>query len=313
MNYTIFRRIIGLEIIPPRIELDKETVLVQLSEKELNERMPCLSMLEIGMPYLDLTQHPVELRCVVTQPVKDVDLEFLYPSDETKSKLLERCEIVLTTLLLTKTGMLELGPYSFKLLLEEDLFEQFTMNKQFVLPVYPSKIIIDKEDVELLKSSYIAATKICQEASVIHYALKRFILGSKRVNPEDKLIDYVIAWESLLLTVDGKQVKGELSYRFGLNGSSLLHWIPDGLSREDAFILMRAAYECRSIIVHRGGNQKELKKTLSKVQVATVEELSDLLGKYLRKTILWMANIEENKRPYKERGGWEKLLWSNPA
>jgi len=76
---------------------------------------------------------------------------------------------------------------------------------------------------------------------------------------------------------------------------------------------MRAAYECRSIIVHRGGNQKELKKTLSKVQVATVEELSDLLGKYLRKTILWMANIEENKRPYKERGGWEKLLWSNPA
>ena len=312
LNYTIFRRILGIEMTCDRIELEPGVVLVRLGEKELNDRMPNMSMMEIGMPYIDLTQHMVELRCTVQ--IKNKKLYWLNPPKEIKENLLNMCDIVFSSLILYKAGMMELGPYFFKIDPEggEDFFEHFPLTYQFFLPVFPGKIFIEEDDVELLKSSYMAVKKICSETSVLYSALKRFILGINRVIPEDKLVDYVVAWESLLLTVDGKPVKGELSYRFGLNGSSILHWTSAEISREEAFEFMRTLYECRSIIVHGAGNQKNLEKALAKGQSENLSHMANKGGEYLRKTILWMSEIDEENRPYKARGGWEKLLWNNP-
>src|SRR5207248_6035052 len=53
-------------------------------------------------------------------------------------------------------------------------------------------------------------------------ALRRIVLGQRRKDYEDRLVDYVIAWEALLLTHDGSPLMQELSYRFAVNGSVLL-------------------------------------------------------------------------------------------
>ncbi len=312
LDYTIFRRILGIEMTCDRIELEPGVVLVRLTEKEMNDRMPNMSMMEIGMPYIDLTQHMAELRCTVQ--VKNKKLYWLNPSKDIKDNLLNMCNIVFSSLILYKSGMMEAGPYFFKINPEggEDLFEHIPLTYQFFLPVFPGKIFINEEDIEPLQSSYRAVNKICSETSVLYSALKRFILGTNRVIPEDKLVDYVVAWESLLLTVDDKPVKGELSYRFGLNGSSILHWACPEISREEAFEFMRALYECRSIIVHGAGNQKNLEKALVKGQAEDLFSMANRGGEYLKRVIFWMADIEEEKRPYKTRGGWENLLWNNP-
>jgi len=312
LDYTIFRRILGIEMTCDRIELEPDVVLVRLTEKELNERMPNMSMMEIGMPYIDLTQHMAELRCTVQ--VKNKKLYWLNPPKEIKDNLLHMCDIVFSSLILYKAGMMESGPYFFKINPEggEDFFEYIPLTYQFFLPLFPGKIFINEEDVEPLKTSYRAVKKICNETGVLYSALKRFILGTNRVSPEDKLVDYVVAWESLLLTVDDKPVKGELSYRFGLNGSSVLHWTLPEISREEAFEFMRALYECRSIIVHGAGSQKNLEKALAKVQAQDLSCMANRGGEYLRKAIFWMADIDEENRAYKSRGGWESLLWNNP-
>ena len=314
-TYTIHQRILGLEMTVDKITLDEDTELVLLGKEELNREMPRISMLDIGMPYLDLTRHPVEVRCSVTQSGKKIKSNLFRPPAGAKENLILMSEKVFSALSLTKKGMIEQGPYSIKFKAagnEELVEEEETMLSQFMLLVFRNKIRINEEDLPCLKRSYKAVSKIFAEGKVLHAALKRYILGSKRLSPEDKLVDYVIAWESLLLTVGGMPATNELSYRFAANGSSVLHWVSGGKAeREEAFELMRTVYGCRSTIVH-GGEEKRLLKVMSKIKVEDLSALADDVGENLRKAILWFSEIEEVKRPYKEKGGWEKLLWNSP-
>ena len=85
-------------------------------------------------------------------------------------------------------------------------------------------------------------------------ALRRFDFAYERVRPEDKLIDYLIGFEALLLKGDERQ---ELEYRLALRGSVLLGRTPG--ERETVFKELKTAYRERSNIVH-GGTVKEAVK-----------------------------------------------------
>jgi hypothetical protein len=82
-------------------------------------------------------------------------------------------------------------------------------------------------------------------------ALRRFNFAYERVRPEDKLIDYLIGFEALLLKGDEHQ---ELEYRLALRGSRLLSKTPE--ERQTVFKELKSAYRERSNIVH-GGTVKE--------------------------------------------------------
>ena len=82
-------------------------------------------------------------------------------------------------------------------------------------------------------------------------ALRRFNFAYERVRPEDKLIDYLIGFEALLLKGDEHQ---ELEYRLALRGSVLLSKTPE--ERQTVFKELKTAYRERSNIVH-GGTVKE--------------------------------------------------------
>jgi len=314
-SYTIYRRILGLELDMDKIELDEGTSIVRLNEEDLNRQMLRVSVLDIGMPYLDLTRHHGEVRCSLSQNVKKIKSNLLRPSGETKEALLNMTDRVFSALILVKEGMIEVGPYSIKIDTagnESLMDEEETMISQFMLLVFRNKIKIKEEDLPLLKEAYRRVTEIYLEGGVLLSALKRFILGSRRLNPEDRFIDYVIACESLLLTIGGKPGNTELAYRFAANGSSVLYWVSAGaITRDEGFSFMKGVYDCRSIIVH-GGDEKTFKKALEKSEVSDISGLAEKLGEYLRKTILWLARIDINLRPYKEKGGWEKMLWTNP-
>lgn len=109
----------------------------------------------------------------------------------------------------------------------------------------------------------------------IRTALRRFNLGCERPIFEDRLIDFVIALEALLL-----DSQGELSYRIALRGAALLGDAPT--EREDYFIRLRKLYELRSRIVHGDPVESVLKK---------ISDLTDpgqyliLVEEYIRKSI----------------------------
>jgi Apea-like HEPN len=78
----------------------------------------------------------------------------------------------------------------------------------------------------------------------LDYPLRRFSQAETRENPEDRIVDLMIACESLLLP----DREGELSYRMALRFAFTLG--KDGDQRRQLFDEMRAAYRVRSWIVH---------------------------------------------------------------
>jgi hypothetical protein len=79
----------------------------------------------------------------------------------------------------------------------------------------------------------------------IDLALRRFNVGYERARPEDRLIDYFIGFEAILLKEEERQ---ELDYRLAVRGGVLLG--KNGAERNQIFNELRAGYRARSKIVH---------------------------------------------------------------
>lgn len=81
--------------------------------------------------------------------------------------------------------------------------------------------------------------------------LRRLIDGLGRTRLDDRIVDYAIGLEALLLTASEKD---ELSYRFALRGATVLGG--SGEDKHQAFQNLRDFYNARSTIVHGGSVSK---------------------------------------------------------
>jgi len=137
----------------------------------------------------------------------------------------------------------------------------------------------------------------------------------------DKFVDYVIALETLLLTVDGNPIDQELSYRFRLNGSSLLSKYC-GIDKVKAFNISKLLYEIRSYVVHGNDDAKLSKRVLDlsdhigleldrNNRITAMIAVIEVLEQLLRELYLGLLKIEVHERPYKKNFGWERLLWGD--
>jgi len=84
-------------------------------------------------------------------------------------------------------------------------------------------------------------------------ATARFNQGYERHRLEDRIVDYVIALEAILL--DGKL---ELRYKIALRGAALIG--KSSSNRQDVRTRLGLAYDCRSSLVHGETLQKALKE-----------------------------------------------------
>ena len=117
----------------------------------------------------------------------------------------------------------------------------------FDLPQNGSTEEIDKEKLaEALKiAKLIKDTVIVEPKKYQDTALHRFSVGASRRTNADKLVDFVIALESVLLS----GIKsGELSFRFRLNGAFYLS--SRAQERLDIYNRLKKLYELRSALVH---------------------------------------------------------------
>ena len=82
------------------------------------------------------------------------------------------------------------------------------------------------------------------------FSIHRFNLAFDRGLLTDRIVDLVIAAESLFLSDLGVQDRGELRFRFALRAAKFIEH-PE-YSERDVFRVMRRAYDARSAIVHGG-------------------------------------------------------------
>src|SRR5712692_3666743 len=100
----------------------------------------------------------------------------------------------------------------------------------------------------------------------------------------------------------------ELSYRFALNGASILSVVNKGSNTSENYRKMRSAYSTRSSIVH-GGDDKHRDEALQEGDFKNLQELCDFLESSFRGIVFWLSSLEPNIRPYRVQGGWESLIW----
>lgn len=186
--------------------------------------------------------------------------------------------------------------------------------------------LISKTEIEEIVKSY----KIIEEANkdnVLFTAFDRYIVAKQKefqhtykVNyPNwDKLVDYTIAFETLFLT----PVEQELSYRFKLNGTSLISRI-DNIDKRIIFNALGDLYKLRSKIVHGGNSDSILKparKLVNTLSLNTENHEHDIgiliiicnrLDEWFYKIFAYLINLNIEIRPYNKTGIWEDWLWDN--
>lgn len=303
-QYQASARVLGLSIASRRVQVAPGLELVRLSRSELNAREPFREPHLPDPPGAELAWHPTEARARISVALDHRSENALFlASNDAMGRAREAFQRLENALLVVKQGQLELGPQS----LSGGFVFHGTTIPHPSGPIGPPSTALSREDERFLVRAYKSVCGPGSSDEVLSRAVHRFAIARKRRSLEDAIVDLVVAWETVLLTEQGNAVSQELSYRFSLNGSSILHAASSRMSRRRGFDQMRAAYSVRSCLVH--GAVTRVARELAKGEFADLAALRMFLEDGLRTSLFWLASVAPPKRPYRAVGGWHRLLW----
>ncbi len=127
-------------------------------------------------------------------------------------------------------------------------------------------------------------------AARFRFSIHRFNLAFDRALLDDRIVDLVIAAESLFLSGD----RGEHRFRFALRVAKFMEH--PSYSEREVFLTMRQAYDARSAIVH-GGSPKNTR--LPDNQSAELSTFTDAVedGNKIRQSDYWDTLVLSNAAP----------------
>lgn len=134
-------------------------------------------------------------------------------------------------------------------------------------------------------------------------ALRRYEIAQKRVDPGDRLIDQMIAFEALYLADEGGTEK---AFRLALRTAFLLE---RGEVRKVVYETMKQAYSIRSSIVH--GADPKLPKGAG-VQMS-LSDFSKLTEDYLRRSLRRFLDLAQRPKARNPLVNWDDLLFPNSS
>src|SRR5205823_8619686 len=134
------------------------------------------------------------------------------------------------------------------------------------------------------------------------FIIHRFNLAFERGLIADRIVDLVIAAESLFLRDIDSDERGELSFRLALRVVKFIEF--PGRTEHDVFRLMRRAYKARSRIVHGGETG-----AAHPAEIATyIDDLETVVRLALRKAVA----IEGGAALLRQPKYWESLVFATP-
>lgn len=303
-NFTLIGRLHGIKIEVDLIELESNISLVRLDDNAINERQPLiLNSMSDKFNIIDYSNSNVEIK--ITNPYRITphgELSYFDVANKAQSELRLKLENVVKAIKLYRHGNYEVYPVSCHFQLH---------NGMTYSPIVPKHIFknisLNSADIDGLKEAFSIVKTVIHQDGVLERSFSRFLIGMDESKPEERIVDFVIAWESLLLTVKKNPPQGETSYRFSLNGAALLSAIDNSLEFTEMQRFMKGVYTIRSKIVH-GEGVGSTSKELEKLKFDNLDALNDRLSELYQKVIFWLANIKKDKRPYEVDFGWELLL-----
>lgn len=290
LPYRCFSLLINFESTQEKIELGSGFSIIRLS-KEQKEELLSQTMQPLGIktrPYSTSSNYAFELFVRVPKVIGDSSAT---PSTRGMPFVIarENMDKASSALRLFKNGALHYDQY----IEVEPTAWDFSLGRSATYRIAiqpPAGAKYELSDAETL--DFLVFWKSFQllkrhNSKVIDIALSRFNFAYERIRPEDRLIDYVIGFESLLLKGDEK---GEFAYRLALRGTMLLSTSSD--KRKVIYDLLKEAYRERSRIVHGVGSSKTVSLGEEKI---TFHAFVDKVEQHLRSMIMEFIKRSETQ------------------
>lgn len=297
---TLVGRIHGVRLESDSIEIEPNISLVKLDLEAINQRQPFIAMtLNSRQDYSDSN---AEIHIKAACPIATKDKSYWQAYEETKAKINVELDIMVKAIKLHCHGRFQIYPVSYQSSLTGNGGSFSILEPMFI----SNKNTLSNTDVDGLKNA-ICVIKNLPQDNVLERSFSRFLIGLDEKIPEEQLVDFVIAWESLLQTVNGSSNKTELVYRFSLNGAVILCEIDNFRKFTQTQTFMKKTYEIRSTIIH-GGSTSSIDNDVKKLGFDNLSALNAELAKLYRKVIFWLSTLDKKERPYHKKFGWELLL-----
>lgn len=305
LQYEAFAPLMGVKISRKQVSLADGLTLYRLTRSELNRNQPFIEPYFSGWDYHQYLMHPTEIRLPIRVPVDfRKENSHFEASNSAYSVALAQFQDLVDAIQVAEKGNVMLGPIRIS-----GGIEMMPTGQQLPRQMPPSvNISLGKSAIERVLSAYKLITDSNVRDKTLERSLHRFLLGRKRKDLVDKLVDYVIAWEVLALTNNGNALTQELSYRFSLNSATLISNAVSTSKPHDIYSKMKSGYHARSTIVH-GGSEAKIKKSLNIGNYENTSELCNFLEDNYRQVLIWLLSIAPRNRPYMRTGGWEELIW----
>ena len=137
----------------------------------------------------------------------------------------------------------------------------------------------------------------------VRASLHRFILALDRFDDQDKLVDLVIAAESLFLSDTSDH---ELKFRLALRVSKFI-FFPDHTERQ-LFDLVSLAYDVRSSIVHRGEIGSA---SANKIPDGNISVFATQIESVLRMSLRKAITLAQNETSLNNPEYWKSLMFQD--
>ena len=236
--------------------------------------------------------HPLYPYGGIFKTIWCIELKVKCPSKRRSEDLTPYIEKVITTLRLFKKGSIH---YSAILDYPKVWKNHWGVSSHGGGEIYGPRYELTDKDIESLKAFWNKFKSLnTQNYPFLDVSIRRFNFSYERRLPEDKLIDYITAFEALYL----KGVEKELSYRLTLRCACFLG--KDGEERRKIFEILKSAYDARSKIVHGEPiESKSFKKLLNKLNL-NLPELSMQVEEYLRESIKTFLHFLQKSESHDE-------------
>lgn len=122
----------------------------------------------------------------------------------------------------------------------------------------------------------------------------------------DRIVDLIIAAESLFLADTDEHYRGELRFRFALRAAKFIEH-PE-YDAHQVFRVMRRAYDARSAVVH-GGSPKYT--SLPDNESANLTEFIDAVEELVRLGLRKGLSMKEQGKKLRQSQYWEDLMFAN--
>jgi len=171
-------------------------------------------------------------------------------------------------------------------------------------PPYSGKYELSEGEVpQFLELWYL----LQEGAAHFSFSIHRFNLAFDRGLVADRMVDLVIAAESLFLGDLGVQDRGELRFRFALRAAKFIeHPV---YAQRDVYRVMRLAYDARSAIVH-GGSPKDT--SLPDNESATFPTFIDAVEELVRLGLRKGLSMKKDGKKLRQAEYWDDLVLSKP-